>query len=139
MEITRIVMLCGLLAIVVRAGATERHVPAKYSTIQAAITAAQPGDEVVIADGVYTGTSNKSLDFAGRAITVRSASGDPAACIIDCQGSWRGFYFHTGETSASVVQGLTIREMLRAEVLGEKYVKADHRRRVLPLLDGAGP
>ena len=26
--------------------------------------------------------------------------------------------------------------MLRAELLGEKYVKADHRRRLEPLLDG---
>ena len=25
---------------------------------------------------------------------------------------------------------------LRAELLGEKYVNADHRRRLLPLLDG---
>ncbi|MGD8454522.1 MAG: right-handed parallel beta-helix repeat-containing protein [Phycisphaerae bacterium] len=84
------------------------HVPADYATIQAAIDAATHGDEVVIADGTYTGTGNKNLGFAGKAITVRSASGNPALCIIDCEGAGRGFYFHSGEGADSVVEGLTI-------------------------------
>jgi parallel beta-helix repeat protein len=86
------------------------RVPSDYPTIQAAIDAAAvPADQVVVADGVYTGPGNKDLEFGGKALTVRSASGNPAACIIDCQGSGRGFYFHRGETAASVVAGLTIR------------------------------
>jgi parallel beta-helix repeat protein len=51
---------------------------------------------------------NKDLDFGGRAITVRSVSGDPNAAIIDCQGAGRGFYFHTSETSSSIIDGLTV-------------------------------
>ena len=93
------------------ARATERHVPSDYPTVQAAIDAAVNGDIVVVADGTYTGAGNRDIDFAGKAITVRSEHG-PANCIIDCEGSaqnkHRGFRFHTNETAASVLDGLTI-------------------------------
>jgi parallel beta-helix repeat protein/predicted outer membrane repeat protein len=84
------------------------HVPGQYATIQAAIDAADDTDVVEIANGTYTGTGNKNLDFGGRAITVRSAAGDPALCIIDCQGDGRGFDFHSNEGPNSIVEGLTI-------------------------------
>ena len=90
------------------ANATDRHVPSQYPNIQAAIDACVNGDTVIVADGVYTGTGNKNISFGGKAITVRSASG-PNACIIDCEGSGRGFLFNSGETSASVLDGFTIR------------------------------
>jgi len=48
------------------------------------------------------------LDFGGRAITVKSVGGADK-CIIDCENSGRGFYFHSGETSSSVVEGFTIK------------------------------
>ncbi|MCK4413553.1 MAG: right-handed parallel beta-helix repeat-containing protein [Candidatus Eisenbacteria sp.] len=88
--------------------ATTLYVPSQYSTIQAAINAAQDGDTVMIADGTYTGPGNRGLDFGGKAITVTSSSHDPELCIIDCQDSGRGFYFHSGEGSGSVVEGMTI-------------------------------
>jgi len=78
------------------------------ATIQAGINAATDGDKVVVADGTYTGEGNKNLDFNGKAITVRSASGDPATCIIDCEQDGRGFYFHSGEKPDAIVDGLTI-------------------------------
>lgn len=83
-------------------------VPGQYSTIQEAINAAIPGDEVLVEAGTYTGSGNKNLDYHGKPITVRSASGDPAMCIIDCQGSGRGLFFHSGETAAAVLQGFTV-------------------------------
>jgi parallel beta-helix repeat protein len=75
-------------------------------TIQAGIGAAVPGDAVLVADGTYSGAGNRNLDFGGKSITVQSASGNPAMCIIDCHGG-RGFYLHSGETAAAVA-GFTI-------------------------------
>ncbi len=87
---------------------TTRHVPSEYTTIQAAIDAAGPGDIVEIADGTYTGAGNKNLDIGGKAITVRSGSGRPARCVIDCEGDGRGFVFRRGESPDSIIMGLTI-------------------------------
>ncbi|MHC4633063.1 MAG: right-handed parallel beta-helix repeat-containing protein, partial [Planctomycetota bacterium] len=54
---------------------------------------------------------NRDINFKGKAITVMSENG-PENCIIDCQGRrgkyHRGFYFHSGEGSNSVVDGFTI-------------------------------
>lgn len=92
--------------------AATLRVPGEYPTIQAAIDAAQNDDTVLVADGVYTGDGNRDLDFGGKAIAVRAENG-PANCTINCQGTYRdphrGFYFHSGETSAASVSGFTIR------------------------------
>lgn len=93
-------------------------------TIAAGIAAAQPGDEVVLADGIYRGDGNKDLDFAGKAITVRSASDDAAMCVIDCEGSGRGFTFHTSETADAVIRSLTIRNGSADEGGGMRCVGA---------------
>jgi predicted outer membrane repeat protein len=75
--------------------------------IQAGINQAANGDEVVVADGVYTGAGNRDLDFGGTLIRVRSANG-PDACVIDCQGNGRAFYLRSEETLVAVIQGFTI-------------------------------
>jgi len=83
-----------------------------FPTIQAAIDAAGVGDTILLAEGTFRGTGNRDLDYHGKAVTVRSASGDPEGCIIDCQGTQtsqhRGFYFHSGEGTGSVLEGVTI-------------------------------
>ncbi|GAG23507.1 unnamed protein product, partial [marine sediment metagenome] len=79
-----------------------------FDAIQDGIDAAADHDTVLVLDGTYTGVGNRDLDFWGKKITVRSQSGDPCKCVIDCQAAGRGFYFHRGEDPNSVVQEITI-------------------------------
>ncbi len=85
--------------------------PADFNNIQAGINDANDGDTVEVQLGTYTGPGNRDIDFLGKAITVKSENG-PENCIIDCNGTeddeHRGFYFHSGEDSNSVVDGFTI-------------------------------
>jgi len=98
------------------------------ATIQAALDLAAPGDIIELGDGVFTGPGNRDLDFGGKAVTVRSQSGQADACVIDCQGTvddhHRGFWFHGGETADARVENLTITG---------GYLEADS-----PLPDGLG-
>ncbi|MCK4303606.1 MAG: right-handed parallel beta-helix repeat-containing protein, partial [Candidatus Eisenbacteria sp.] len=84
-----------------------------YPTIQAAINAAGDGWIVELGDGIFAGEGNRDVEFDGKTLTVRSQSGDPHACIIDCGGSGtvahRGFLFDSGEGPGAVVSGVTIR------------------------------
>jgi len=93
------------------------NVPSQYPTIGAALSAAGDGDVIVLQPGTYTGSGNVDLDFMGKAVTIRSVNpSDPcnvAATIINCGGSattpHRAFTFSSGETSTSVLWGLTIK------------------------------
>lgn len=104
-------VVCGVIVVAATfagaAAAAVLHVPADYATIQAAIVVAASGDEVVLANGTYTGVGNINLDFLGKSITLRSAGGDPNACTIDCQGLDRAIYIHDGAGPA-LVQGIGI-------------------------------
>jgi len=79
------------------------------ATIQAGIDATITGWDyiVLVADGTYMGPGNKELDYGGKAIAVRSEHG-ASNTTINCQNSGRGFYFHSNETTASVLDGFTI-------------------------------
>ena len=87
------------------------HVPGDFATIQEAIDYARDGEIVEVAPGTYRGDGNRDIDFRGKAITLRSSDG-PDRTTIDCSGSGseghRGFYFHGGEGSDSVLRGFTI-------------------------------
>ncbi len=84
-----------------------------YSTIQAAVDATSSGDTVELTDGTYTGEGNRNITYKGKAITVCSQSGDPETCIINVQGvegsDNNGFRFISGESEASVLKGVTIK------------------------------
>jgi hypothetical protein len=77
-------------------------------TIQAGIQLANTGDVVELGDGVYTGAGNRGISFLGKAITVRSASGDPDDCVIDCEGAANGFSIILGEGPSTVLQDVRI-------------------------------
>jgi hypothetical protein len=84
------------------------RVPADYPNIQEAIDAAADGDEVLVADGAYTGYGNEQLLVYGKAITVRSENG-PEHCIIDGEGvALAGFYLTYGEGPDTVIDGFTL-------------------------------
>jgi len=93
------------------ASADSFDVPGDFAVIQEALDSplTGDGDEIVLQDAVYSGPGNVAVDFAGQAITLRSVSGIAADCVIDCGGSDRGFIFQGAETSATRVEGLTIR------------------------------
>ena len=88
-------------------GPCDMYVPSEYATIQEAVDRSWFGSTIFVADGNYTGPGNRDIDFHGKAITVKSENG-PENCIINCQGSGRGFYFHSGETLEAIVDGFTI-------------------------------
>jgi len=82
-----------------------------FATIRKAIEVAHHGDDIIVADGTYTGVGNCYINFKGKAIALRSKNG-PTNCIIDCQGSEdkpsRAFRFQNNETAGSLLKGFTI-------------------------------
>ena len=96
----------GCLLTVTAYGATLEVGPSgyPYTSIQAAITAANAGDTVLVHDGTYV----ENINFSGKAITVRSANG-AAGTIIDGNASGSVVTFNSGEGSGSILDGFTIR------------------------------
>jgi hypothetical protein len=95
------------------AGATVRYVESdgsgEYPTIQAAVLAAASGDIVELGNGTYTGDGNRDIVFNGKSITVRSAAGDPALCVMDCDGpTHRGFHLDASFLPGQRLEGITI-------------------------------
>jgi predicted outer membrane repeat protein len=91
-------------------------VPGGYGqapTIQAAIDSCADGDVILLGTGTYRGGGNRDIDSRGRAITIRTESGVPATCIIDCEGteseSHIGFRIRATAAPGVVFEGVTIR------------------------------
>jgi parallel beta-helix repeat protein len=96
-----------------------------FPTIQDAVNGTVDADVIELADGTFTGDGNRDIDFLGKAITIRSESGDPDACVIDCEGApgneHRGFYFQSGEGPGSVLEGITLANAHYSESAGGVY------------------
>jgi len=84
-----------------------------FPTIQAAVDASAPGDIIELGNGVFLGNGNRDVDLRAIELTIRSQSGDPALCIIDCQGSFasphRGFLLGSTQALESQLLGVTVR------------------------------
>ena len=115
MKLAIMVICVGLLSAPVASATTYLIRPdgtGDFPTIQAAIAAASDGDVIELSGGTFTGDGNRDVGFLGKVITVRSQSGDPAACIIDCQGTatspHRGFHLASGVGPDSRIEGITV-------------------------------
>ncbi len=86
-----------------------------FATIQRGIDNCISGDSVIVEPGTYTGDGNRDIDFLGKSIIVMSSDG-PELTILDCEADtlnpYRGFYFHNGEDTTSIVNGFTIKNGL---------------------------
>jgi hypothetical protein len=109
-----------LLATAIPIGATTYVVhpdgSGDFPTIQAAVDAAVNGDIIELTDGTFAGDGNWNVDFQGKAITVRSQSGNPQAVRILCDVT-RAFIFQSGEGPASVLESITIANGYNGSVL----------------------
>jgi hypothetical protein len=77
-------------------------------TIQATVDTAASGDVIELDDGAFVGTGNREIDFHGKHLTLRSRSGHPEACVIDCAQAAPGFFFSPGDYSSSRLEGFTV-------------------------------
>lgn len=117
--------LCLILAIISLVSVTtllfaaEINVPEDQPTIQDGILMAKDGDTVLVAAGIYEGRGNVNVDFGGKQITLRSISGAKNT-IIDCGEiqDTRGFVFNKNESSATILDGFTIKNGLHKEGAG---------------------
>jgi hypothetical protein len=92
----------ALILLCLPAYAATLNVPATYSTVQAAINAAQPGDTVLIAAGVYNETSLRTVR-SGTALNRIVIDGQGVATIKQFQ-----FYGHQYITLKNItVKGFT--------------------------------
>jgi hypothetical protein len=86
-----------------------------FVTIQAAIDSPEvlAGDTIALTDGIFAGDGNRDIRYRGKAITVKSQSGNPLNCTVNPGGSYpfdphAGFDFSDGEGRSSVLEGITI-------------------------------
>ncbi len=86
------------------------HVPGDQPTIQDGINAVNPGDTVLVADGIYFGDGNIDISNQNRTFVLLSSNG-PETTIIDGQSAHEIFDI-SGFGSTGVIAGFTIRNGL---------------------------
>ena len=71
-------------------GSGDGSIGDPYCSIQTAIDNALDTDEIVVADGTYTGPGNRDLDFGGKLITLRrrNGPGDGGHPQVPAKGQW---------------------------------------------------
>lgn len=82
------------------------RVPEDHATIQAALDAANHGDHIDVAPGVYS----ESIDFVGKRVELFSRDGPGATTIAGVSATEATVTFESDETTASALRGFTIRD-----------------------------
>ena len=101
----RVMLIASTLLSAASVRADEIVVPDDYFNVIAAVEAAQDGDVVLVRPGTYFG----SVNFAGKAITVRSTDG-PEVTILDAVNYNNSVVlFSNGEGRDSVIEGFELR------------------------------
>lgn len=80
-------------------------VPGAHPTIQAAIQAAQPGDQILVLPGVYM----ENLDFLGKRLVVESVAGPASTTIDGSNGNTAVVIVSNSEPAGTAIKGFTIR------------------------------
>ncbi len=96
--------------------AAELRVPDDHPTIQAALDAATPGDEILVAPGIY----HEGVDFLGKSVLLRSLEG-PDTTIIDAGGVGPVVRFANNEGPQSEIRGFQIRGGLGEQTRGRTF------------------
>ncbi len=76
-------------------------------SIQQAVDVASSGDIILLGNGRFGGQGNQDVVVAGKAVAIRSLSGDATRCIIDCGGESRALFFRWAD-GRSEVSGVTV-------------------------------
>jgi len=113
MKLALSIVLVGIVSFCTTASGTILYVNAEgtgdYPTIQAAIESAENGDVIELSDGLYTGNGNGDIYHEGEpGITIRSASGNPEACVIGDVPSYYSYVFSVQHSPSFDLQGVTI-------------------------------
>jgi predicted outer membrane repeat protein len=100
---------CALFA----ANARIIEVPGDYAQVQAAIDAAEEGDEILVHPGLY----GETLDFGGKAISVNSIDPEDPVVVettiidasdVECGRHCSVVEFSSGEGPGSILSGFTL-------------------------------
>ena len=96
------------------ASAATLRVPADYTSVADALNAAADGDTVEIADGTYY----VGMVFLNKDLTLQSASGNPAACILNGVTLFIDSDWWNNKITTNVIRGLTIADSMNPVVQG---------------------
>jgi parallel beta-helix repeat protein len=98
-----VVTIAVLALLTASAFSATIYVPDSYTTIQAAILASSNGDTIIVRPGTYV----ENINFAGKAITLKSEFGPTS--VIDGNLSGSVVTFEYAEGADSVLDGFTVR------------------------------